>query len=259
MSKFIDDLKRAGDGAPSPIGFMPRQPVAAPCRMQLLAIVAPEDLDRVTEFLDGADTVLLPVASENPSKKRLTGFSGAAGRTPWGGWLKGKNAAIPELVKAGCDFIVFSGATVLTAAAEEKTGKILELAPSTTDTMLRSAGNLPIDAVFINDDSVGEGPLTWQHLLQFQRCAALLTKPMLAPVPADAGTEELKLLWEAGVVCAVVDTEGISPEKFKALRKTIDGTKFPPRGRRREKLDATMPRPQLEAVDIGHEEEEEEE
>jgi len=258
MSKFIDDLKRAGNGAPSPIGFMPRQPAAAPCRMQLLAVVAPEDLDRVAEFLDGADAVLLPVASENPSKKRLAGFAGGAGKTPWGGWLKSKTAAIPELVKAGCDFVVFSGATVLTAAAEEKTGKILEVGPSITDTLLRAAGNLPVDAVFINDDSVGEGPLTWQHLLQFQRCAALLTKPLLAPVPADAGAEELKLLWEAGVVCAVVDTEGMSPEKFKALRKTIDDTRFPLRGRRREKLDATMPRPQLEPAEVEHEEEEEE-
>ncbi|MDO8579116.1 MAG: hypothetical protein Q7R50_08080, partial [Dehalococcoidales bacterium] len=176
----------------------------------------------------------------------------------WGAWLKGKNAAIPELVKAGCDFVVFSGSTVLTAAVDEKTGKILEVEPSIADTMLRTTGSLPVDAVFINDDSVGDGPLTWQHLMQFQRCAALLTKPLLAPVPADAGPEELKLLWEAGVVGAVVDTEGLSPEKFKALRNTIGDTKFPPRGRRREKIDATLPRPQREPAVAEHEEEEEE-
>lgn len=258
MSKFIDDLKRACDGAPAPIGFLPRQSTAAPPRMQLLAVVAPEDLDRVAEFLDGVDAVLLPVSSENPSKKRLTGFAGAAGKTPWGGWLKGKNAAIPELVKTGCDFVVFSGSTVLTAAADEKTGKILEVEPSITDTMLRAAGSLPVDAVFLNDEAIGEGPLTWQNLIQFQRCAALLTKPLLAPVPADAGAEELKLLWEAGVIGAVVNTEGLSLEKFKALRKTIDDTKFPPRGRRRDKIDATLPRPQAEPVEVDHEEEEDE-
>lgn len=259
MSKFIDDLKRACDGAPAPIGFRPQKTTTAPCRMQLLAVVAPEDLDRVAGFIDGADAVLLSVAGENPSKKRLTGFAGAAGNTPWGGWLKGNNVAIPELVKSGCDFVVFSGSTLLTAAAGEKTGKVLEVEPSITDTMLRSAGNLPVDAVFVNDDSVGEGPLTWQHLMQFQRCAALLAKPLLAPVPADAGTEELKLLWEAGVICAVVDTEALSPEKFKALRKTIDDTRFPPRGRRRDKIDATLPRMQPEPVAAGHEEEEEDE
>ncbi|MDO8578299.1 MAG: hypothetical protein Q7R50_03870, partial [Dehalococcoidales bacterium] len=156
MSKFIDDLKRACNGAPAPIGFLPRQTATAPCRMLLLAVVAPEDLDRVAEFIDGADAVLLPVASENPPKKRLTGFAGAAGKTPWGAWLKGKNAAIPELVKAGCDFVVFSGSTVLTAAVDEKTGKILEVEPSIADTMLRTTGSLPVDAVFINDDSVGD-------------------------------------------------------------------------------------------------------
>ena len=78
------------------------------------------------------------------------------------------------------------------------------------------------------------------------------------PVPADAGAEELKLLWEAGVICAVVDTEGLAPEKFHALRKTIDDTKFPPRGRRRDKIDATLPRPAPEPAIADHEEEEEE-
>ena len=258
MSKFIDDLKRACDGAPAPIGFRPQKTTAEPCRMQVLAVVAPEDLDSVAEFIDGADAVLLPVASENPSKKRLTGFAGAAGKTPWGGWLKGKNADIPELVKAGCDFVFFSGSTVLTTAADEKTGKILEVEPSITDTMLRAAGSLPVDAVFLNDDSVGEGPLTWQNLIQFQRCAALLNKPLLAPVPADAGAEELKLLWEAGVIGAVVNTEGLSPKTFKALRKTIDDTKFPPRGRRRDKIDATLPRSAPGPAIADHEEEEEE-
>ena len=67
MSKFIDDLKRACDGAPAPIGFMPRPSTAAPCRMQLLALVAPEDLDRVAEFMDGVDAVLLPVNTEQVS------------------------------------------------------------------------------------------------------------------------------------------------------------------------------------------------
>ena len=69
----------------------------------------------------------------------------------------------------------------------------------------------------------------------------------------------MKFLWEAGVIGAVVDTEGLYPEKFKALRKTIDDTKFPPRGRRRDKIDATLPRQLVAAVEPQHEEEEEDE
>ncbi len=258
MSKFVDNLKRACDAVPAPIGFLSRQPTPATCRMQLLATVAPEDLDRAAEFIKGADAVLLPVASENPPKKRLTGFANAAGDTPWGAWLKGKTADVPELAKSGCDFVVFSTSTTLTATADEKTGKIMEVEPSIADSLLRAVNNLPVDAVFVNDDSLSEGPIAWQQLIQFQRCAALLTKPILASIPADISSEELKLLWEAGIDGAVIDTEDLAPEKFKSLRKTMDETKFPPRGRRREKMEAILPRPPREPAMADHSEEEEE-
>jgi hypothetical protein len=258
MSKFIDNLKRTCEGAPAPIGFLPRQAAVEPCRMQLLAIVAPENLDLAAEFFEGADAVLLPVGSENPTKKRLAAFAAATGKTPWGGWLKGKNAEIDEVVKAGCDFVILSGETSLATVTDEKTSKIIAVEPGIADTMLRAAGSLPVDAVLIDDESMAEGTLTWQNLIQFQRCSVLANKPMLAVIPAEAGAEELKLLWEAGVVGAVVDTEDLAPEKFKALRETINGTKFPLRGRRREKIDAVLPRLQREPAIADHEEGEEE-
>ncbi len=259
MSKFIDNLKRACDNSPAPIGFLPRQSAPSPCRMQVLAVVAPEDLDRASEFINAADAVLLPVASENPPKKRLAAFANAAGETPWGGWLKGKAAGVPELVKAGGDFVVFSSSTELNLSAEEKTGKILEVEPDIADSLLRAVNNLPVDAVFVNDDSLKEGSLAWQQLLQFQRCAGLVGKPVLTSAPASMGSEELKLLWEAGVSGVVIDAEDLDPEKLKELRKTIDDTKFLPRGRRRgEKMEAILPHPSREPAMADHEEEEEE-
>ena len=258
MSKFVDNLKKVCDGAPAPIGFLPRQTESVPCRMQLVAVVAPENLDRSAEFMEGIDAILLPVASENPSKKRLSGFTAGAGKTPWGGWIEGKNAAVADLVKAGCDFIVLSGATLLSVSIEEKTGKILEVEPAISDTLLRAANGLALDAVFVNDESMKGSSLTWQNLLQFQRIAALAGKPILAAIPTDISSEELKLIWEAGVVGAVIDTEDLTPEEFKKLQKTLKDTRFSPRGRRKEKIDAVVPRVAREPAVADHEEEEEE-
>lgn len=255
MSKFIDNLKKACQAAPSPIGFLSRQSAPTECRMQVLAIVAPENLDKAVDFINGVDAVLLPVAGENPTKKRLAGFAGAAGNVPWGGWLKGKTAGSAELIKAGCDFVVFSGSNELDLGSDEKTGKIFEIDPSVTDTLLRAANNLPVDAVFINDESTREHTLTWQHLLQYQRYSILLSKPILVSIPAGITSRELKLLWEAGIDGAVVDAEQITAEEFKTLKKTLAETKFLPRGRRREKLDAVAPRASQQPAHPAHEEE----
>lgn len=258
MSKFIDNLKKVCESGPPPIGFLSRKQSVRECRMQVLAMVAPENLDRASEFIKGADAVLLPIAGENPTKKRLTGFAGAAGGVPWGGWLKGKSTGVTDLVKAGCDFVVFSSRIELSMTVDDKMGKILEVEPSIPDALLRAANSLPVDAVLIDDDSLKECPLTWQHLIQYQRCAALLTKPVLAVVPVDAGSEELKLLWEAGIDGAVVDTEGLAPEQLETFRKTLDDTKFPPRGRRHEKPGAILPRSDHRQAAVEQEEEEEE-
>ena len=259
MSKFIDTLKRLSQAAPAPMGFMPSRPSPSRLRIQLLAVVAPENLDQAAEFAAGADAVLLPVARQNPSAKRLAQLAGTLKGIPWGGWLKGGHAGVPDLVKAGCDFIIFPASnTPLTIAAESGLGKILEVESSLNEGLLRAINNLPADAVFVTGDLTGDEPLTWQHLLLFQRFASLLTKPLVVPVPYSVGAEELKALWEAGVDCVVVETEGMSSGRLKELRKIVDGLAFPSRSRR-DKIDPMLPRFGSEAKPVEAEEEEDEE
>lgn len=146
------------------------------------------------------------------------------------------------MVKAGCDFIVFPASpTPLTITADSKAGKILEVEASLTEGMLRAVNDLPADAVFLTDDLAKDDSLTWQQLMLFQRFASLLTKPFLVSVPSGIGVEELKALWEAGVDCVVVETEGMLQNSLKDLRKTIDSMVFPS-PRRKEKMTATLPR-----------------
>lgn len=258
MSKFIDKLKRLSKAAPEQIGFPTRQPSPSRPKIQLLAIVAPENLDHVADFVAGADAILLPVARQNPSTKRLAALVGTVADVPWGGWLKGGHAGVPELVKAGCDFIVFPAShTPLTIAADSGPGKILEVEASLNEGLLRAINDLPADAVFVTDDLTQDDTLTWQQLMLFRRFANLLTKPLLVSVPSGVGAEELKALWEAGVGCVVVETEGMPPDRLKELRKTIDGLPFPS-PRRREKLELVLPRIGSEPSQVNAEEEEEE-
>ena len=257
MSKFIDRLKQHSQAAPAPIGFLPRKPSPSKSRIQLLAVVAPENLEKVADSIAGADAVLLPVARQNPSTKRLAELAESLADIPWGGWLKGGHAGVPELVKAGCDFIVFPAAqTPLNIAANIEPGKILEVEASLNEGLLRAINDLPADAVFITDDLTKDDSLTWQHLMLFQRFASLLTKPLLVPVPSVVGAEELKALWEAGVDCVVVETEGMPPDRLKELRKTIDSLTFPSRCRR-ERVEPVLSRLGPESSRVSTEEEEE--
>ncbi len=258
MSKFVDTLKRLSQAAPSPMGFLPSRPSPSRLRIQLLAVVAPENLDHAADFAAGADAILLPVARQNPSTKRLVQLADTLTGVPWGGWLKGGHAGVPELAKAGCDFIIFPAShTPLTVASDSGPGKILEVESSLNEGLLRAINSLPADAVFVTNDLTDDDSLTWQHLLLFQRFASLLTKPLLVPVPYSVGAEELKALWEAGVDGVVVETEGMPPDRLKELRKIIDGLAFPSRSRR-EKIEPMLPRFGSGPKQVTPEEDEEE-
>ncbi len=257
MSKFVDQLKRLSQVATEPIGFLPRLPSLPKPKIQLLAVVAPENLDGVADFTAGADAVLVPVARQSPSVKRLAALAESLPGIPWGGWLTGGHAGVSELVKAGCDFIVFpASSTPLNIVGESEPGKILEVEALLAEGLLRTVNDLPVDAVFITDDLRKDDSLTWQHLMLFQRFSTLLTKPLIVPVPTNIGADETKALWEAGVDCVVVETEGMAPDRLKELRKTIDSMTFS-LPRRPKKIEPVLPQVRCEPDQVVEDEEEE--
>ena len=56
----------------------------------------------------------------------------------------------------------------------------------------------------------------------FQRCADLLTKPLLVSVPPEVAASELTALWEAGVGGVVVAAGVGRPGKVAELRQILD-------------------------------------
>jgi hypothetical protein len=257
MSKFIDKLEQVLHGG-QPMGFRAAPQVPQKPRMLLVAAVSQVDTERLANFLGGADAGLLSIAKLSSGAKTLQQISQAVADIPWGGWLKeiGREG-IGQVVEAGGDFVVFPAAnTSLAMLEDEKLGKILEVEPSLEPGLLKAIDDLPVDAVLIAGEEEKQF-LTWYHLMLFQRCANILTKPLLVSVPLEVTASELQALWEAEVRGVVVEVEAGQPEgRVAEIRQMLD--KLPlPSPSKRKKTEPLLPRIGGETGIISEEEEEE--
>lgn len=259
MSQFIDKLKKVSQAVPQSIGFRSAQPVSVKPRILLIASLAQADINDLADRVAGADAGLLPITKSTRADS-LAKVSQAVSDIPWGGWLRDIASGETERVtKIGFDFVVFPPAsTPLATPKDNKVGKILEVGASLSEGLLRAVDALPVDAVLVTNEQEGEYFLTWQHLMFFQRCADLLSKPLLVSIPSKVSANELQALWEAGVNGVVVGVGAGQPvERLKELRQVIDKLVFPPQ-RERRKTEALLPYTSISGeLDITTEEEEE--
>jgi hypothetical protein len=250
MSKFIDELKRVSQVGSQPMGFRVAQTVPQKPRMLLVAALAEANVEGLADFVAGADAGLVPIHTPG-SAKTVHKISRAMSSIPWGGWLKEAGGEGVKSV-AGCDFVVFPSDTALTTLQDTGVGKILEVEASLGEGLVKTIDDLPVDAVLITSEQEKENLLTWHHLMLFRRCAWLLTKPLLASVPANITASELQALWAAGVVAVVV--EAPPQGRITELRQMIDKLTFPlPTKRKAEPL---LPHISGEGGTVAEEEEE---
>lgn len=256
MSKFIDKLKQISQASPQPIGFRTVQTSTPKPKVQLVASLTQEGIDNIADYTSSVDALLLHISKSDV--KTLEKIAKAASDIPCGVHLE-RQEEMKSILTSDCDFIVFSaGSTLLTALQDNKIGKVLELESSITDSLLRATNELPIDTVLIASEQKEDYPLTWQHLMLFQRFADLLSKPFLVPAPLNITAEELQALWKAGIKGIVVEvTSKQSFSKLQELRQTINQTDFP-LVRKREKIEAMLPRISEPKPEVPPEEEEDE-
>lgn len=237
MSKLIDRLNRAAS-APQPMGF--RASHGAPSRPGIHVVAAVTAITPdLAEQVSGADAAVLKEKSVKAAASALKAASRSAPDVPWGFWpdsVAGDDAE--SITGAGGDFAVMgSSVTAVLVSPEEDTGVILQIDPSISESLVRAINDLPVDAAMIVPDAQWQHPLTWQQLMLLHRLASLVGKPLLLQIPAGAASEELRLIWEAGIE-AVVVTAGSG--EVSRLRNVITGLEAPSH-RRRSKLDATLP------------------
>ncbi len=226
MSRFIETLRKSGQSAALAMGFRAARSAEPPARLRLVAALEPGKIDKPKDYLEGAHAALL--RSEAAPDAAVVGeLAAALPNIPWGVYLGGGKKSAPAMVKAGADFICVPAAgPVADATTGEETGTILEVDASLADSLLRAAGDLPVDAVLAAGINTGD-TLTWQDIIGVQRLANLLNKPLLVPVDAGIGEAGLKAVWEAGADGVVAAVDAARAGAIKELRQLID--KLPPR------------------------------
>lgn len=259
MSQLIDKLNRISEGAPQPMGFRAAQLASPKLRMLLVASLSELKTNNLADYVAGADGVLLSV-SPSSAAKALREASQAVPDIPWGAWLGDSGQTeIDEIVKAGCDFVVFAEAnTPLVIPTGNAVGRILEVEASLSDGLLRAVDDLLVDAVLTTGEPKEDWPLTWRHLMFFQRFANLLTKPFLVSIPSSVTASELEALCQTGVDGVIIKVEtGQPPGRIGELHRAIDKLASPPQ-RKRGKAEPLLPHIRPEPETLSEEEEEEE-
>ncbi len=258
MSKLIDKLTKLAQTEQKPMGFMISKAAPEKPRMQLVARVTAEVLEKSAQSLSAADAVILEVAKaddisalEKAVQVKDGPAAGARLKTASAGMLK-------KTLNSGLDFVVFSAEAPLSLTKDEKLGKVLETEPGLSDILLRTIGDLPVDAVIAVEKEVEE-ILSLKRLMDLQRLVYLINKPLLVSVPLSFSVEELQALCDMGVKGVVVDVvDNKSAEKLTDLRQVIEKLKKPT-PRKKDKMSATIPHLQAEAPEEEEEQEEEDE
>ncbi|MCX6003355.1 MAG: hypothetical protein NTX46_02845 [Chloroflexi bacterium] len=230
MSKFIERLKQVSQPPAHPMGFKTAKTEQSRLKIQLVANIRGTKMKPLTKQLTAADALVLPMLEADVAE------------VIHGAWLtRGNTEEVDQSVRSGIDFVILpTNGDIL--SPDKEIGKILQIEASITDVLLRTANELPIDAVLLSEGKENGLALTWQRLMLIQRFSSLLNKPLLIEVSANISSNELHRIWETGVSGIVVTVDGGQSEAvLQNLRKVIDGLPFPSQ-RKRESVMALLPR-----------------
>lgn len=260
MSRLIDKLTKSTRAASQPMGFRTARADREEPKMLVIAGVKLDNTNQIGDYVAGADAVWLRSAKAHLSAKVIQPVIESMPDTPCGVSLEDTGTGNAKaLIKAGCDFLVFTDTSPIEAvpAEDEDVGKILQVEPSLEDSMIRVINNLPVDAVLASDSYKANTPLAWHDLMSLQRLGLLLTKPLLVPVPPGISASELKAIWEADVDGVVIVADPSQPDFFKGIRRTI--SELPPRtAKKHGKSEALLPYTGSAQPTVTPDEEEEE-
>lgn len=256
MSKLADKLRKALRLEAAPIGFRAAARERNPSLLLVVRLGNPDAKKAAAAVEKGADSILISAA--RPEEADVGAVVQSAGDVPCGVLSEGLDGeAVARLTAGGVDYFVLAAdSTPAPALLEEKAGYVLMLEGELSDTYLRSAELLPLEAVFLPQ---GKRPLTVRALMELRRIAVLTRKPIMVPVAPTAGGAELECLRDSGVSLLLVDFEEPGAmEALPSLRQAVEALPAP-RRRREEKMGAVLPRPADFAAAEEEEEEEEEE
>lgn len=253
MSKFVERLRRAAEGAAQPMGFSPV------VRQRVPPLVLAAHLPRLDGALaaaaarHGAEFLLFSTEDGRfPGSLPPSGI----GETPWGVRLPSLAADQHQALKeAGCDFVLIDCAeTPARLLAEEEMAVVAAVSLEAEDRWLRAVDQLPFAAILIEAEAPEE--LTVRRLLEYAAVASGLGQSLVAPASSRWGCPEMEQLREIGISGLVMKVTGEGDlGGLQALQNAVLG--LPARPKRREgRSHARLPH--LAPGAVGREEEEQE-
>jgi len=240
MSTFIKKLKKVSHGSVRPIGFG-EQGENEELKPLLVLCVYGAGLKMLPEGITGADAVLVDSAAIK--KEELKTLVSSSGGAIWGSWLKDtRGSEVKQAEQAGFDFIAFNGRSALGGVLDNSSlGRIIKLDASIDESLFKTIGSIPVDAVLVSGDYLSEGRFNWHHLMLFKRFAGMLPQPLMVTIPENLGDSELKALWDMGVDGFVLEAEKDLPiETLRRIRKQIDTIEWA-RRQDKNKKEALLP------------------
>lgn len=240
MSKFIKKLERNSQATPQPLGFGRYAQAKVEAGMRIIADVAQVDKN-LTDYVAGADAAILPAAEVRAGVKILQKACQAASTVLWGLHTHDMSPSdVKDVIDAGADFVVVSTESMPFVTEENGLGKILEVELTIDDHLLRTVDDLPLDCVIINDNR--DSAMNWQQLMKLQYLSNLFSKPLVVTAPANISSNEIQLLWEAGVDAIKVNVGPGITANLKELREAIDKLDLPSLRKPQKKATAILPR-----------------
>ncbi|MFC1925323.1 hypothetical protein ACFLW2_01340 [Chloroflexota bacterium] len=221
MSRLIKRLRQVSESVAPSLGF--KTASTSPAQTMLLIATLPKsDASQIAEIADaGIDAVLVRSRELAEELQTLRQMSDSIGDIPWGVWpdvMTGED--IKELCNMGGDFITFAAPEAPAALLGEEIGKVIKLSPPLDDGLIRTINQLPIDAVLLDFRGEGES-ITVSHLMDCQRLAGSIHKPLMVAIEQMPDDKEIQALWEAGVNGVVIEVAEESQPDFAGLRQAI--------------------------------------
>ncbi len=258
MSKFIDKLKRLREVEPQPMGFAIGKTIPEKPRLQLAASLPSGESDSVSSISNSVDAVAVELAKPD-DLKAIEKICQTKDGAITGGWFRiPEGETLSKVTETPCDFIIFPANSTLVAIQKEKIGKVLELDETISDGLLRTANDLPVDAVLISDKDK-ESPFTLNRLMIVRRMVQMLNKPVIVSVSDNLTGADLQALWDMGISGILIESVSEkSASRLEKLRKAIEKL-TPSASRKRERPSPILPHMQPEAPPLREDEEPEDE
>ena len=237
MSKLLEKLEHISKGNSKPLGFAAAAAKSKLANMVIIAAVDDNDKAAVTAAKEYADAILV----NSLDGKNTASKSGL----PWGAPIS-EPAAIKEI---GCDFILLNTQdSPIALLQEEKLCRMIEIDPAMPDGLIRATNQLPVDIALI----AGDISISMQRLLACQHIANMIGKYLLLRIPLDTSKEELREIWEIGIMGVVVPVTGDAKKSLASLRQSVDAL---PASRRKRSLKTSVTIPQIAPAEPVEDEE----